>query len=84
MCAVGKYKQKNVSEASDNEPSTKVNERIYLDLCKLKAPIKMDYKINKSNWRLMMDEVTKMKFTAFFDTNTNMLEPTCTQFSKCK
>ena len=39
--------RKNVSEASDNEPSTKVNEGISLDLYKLKAPIKMDYKIKK-------------------------------------
>ena len=59
-------------------PITKVNERIYIDLYKLKAHVGMNKNISKSNWRLMVDEDTQMKFTHFFETKKGMVEPTCT------
>ena len=81
-CAVGRAKQKNASNYSYHAPSTKANDMTYLDLSKLKAPVKMSYKITKSNWRLMGDKAIQMNFTAFSETNNSMVGPTCIQFNK--
>ena len=77
----GEIQSKNVSKDSYHALRTKVNVKIDLDLYKIKAPVEINYKTTKSNLRLMVDESTQMKFTAFFDTNKGMAETTCTHLN---
>ena len=78
-CAAGNAKQKNVPKVSNyHVPSTKVNERIYLDIASIKE--KKDYEINnvnKSHSRIMVDEKTQMNIIDFFYTKNGMVEPAC-------
>ena len=84
-CAAGKAKQKNVPKVSNHVPSTKVNERIYLDIASIKE--KKDDKIknvNKPHCRIMVDEKTQMKIVDFFYAKSGMVEPTCEKIQKWK
>ena len=89
-CTVGKAKQKNVPKSSTHQVAGNAGERIFLDVSTVKQPAVLgggeavgeDRKLNKSNWRIMVDEKTQLKFSNFFETKSGMVEPTCEQFSK--
>ena len=76
-CATGKSKQKNVPQISDHNPSTKSNERIFLDIYTIKEP-KDDKKvtITRMDWFIMVDEYSGMKISSFHDTKNGIVEPT--------
>jgi hypothetical protein len=84
-CAVGKAKQKNVPKESEHAPATKEEEenRVFLDIATVKKP-KDGLKVNKPNWRIMVDERTGMKFSDFFETKSGMIEPTCAPWNRWK
>ena len=85
-CMTAKAKKKGVSKDSDHVPSSEPNGRIFLDLSKIKKPKDCPEvkKVYKSNWRMMVDEMTGLKFTEFFETKNGMVEPTCQQLSRWK
>lgn len=83
-CAIAKAKQKAVPKMSTSVKSTVPNGRIFLDLSRIKPPKDSDITVTKSNWRLMVDEHTHMKFSDFFETKDGMVEPTCQKLSLWK
>ena len=40
--------------------------------------------MTKPNWRILVDERTQTKFSAFYETKSDMVEPTCEKFYKWK
>ena len=55
------------------------NERWYLNLVTTKAPADVAEKINKSNWQLIVDEATGMKFSTFHKNKDDILDNTSAQ-----
>ncbi|MGH7955289.1 MAG: reverse transcriptase domain-containing protein [Gloeomargaritales cyanobacterium] len=82
-CASGKAKQKNVSKDSNHKPARSNAERLFLDISTIKSKDD-DIKPTKSNWRVMVDERTNLKFSNFFESKDGMVEPTCEQLGKWK
>jgi hypothetical protein len=39
-------------------------------------------KVTNGNWRLMVDETTGLKFSQFYDKQSDMVEPTCEHFNR--
>jgi hypothetical protein len=86
-CGVAKAKKKGVSKDSDHKPSENPNGRVFLDLSKIRAPKKLKHKVqqvHKSNWRLIVDEFSELKFSGFFESKDKMVEPTCELFDRWK
>jgi hypothetical protein len=53
-CTEAKAKQKNLPRHPDTPPSTKDENRIYLDIATIKKT-KKGPKVYKGNWRIMVD-----------------------------
>ena len=81
-CAAGKARQKNVPKDSTDKRSTVNMERVYHDIATIKKPKGMEVTISKPNWRILVEEKTNTKFSAFFKKKNGMIEPTCEQFEK--
>ncbi len=75
---MAKAQQRNVPTVVDNERKAKeFNGRVVHDLAKIKVPEEDGYAgatINKSNWHLLVDEVTKFKKSKFFETKGEIVE----------
>ena len=85
-CAKAKAQQKTYSKPGENVPQQTLElgeRRIYLDIAQLKHPTGAS-SITKSYWRIMVDEATQLKFTAFFNTKDGMITATCVQLSQWK
>jgi hypothetical protein len=82
-CTEAKAKQKNLPRHPDTPPSTKDENRIYLDIATIKKT-KKGPKVYKGNWRIMADERTQLKCSDFFDTKNGMVEETCEQLYRWK
>jgi hypothetical protein len=80
-CSVAKAKQNNVTKESDHEAASRSNERVYLDLAKIKAKKGMSTP-TRSIWCMIVDERTHMKFSSFHKTKAAMVEPTCELFDQ--
>ena len=65
-------------------PAKESNERLFLDLSKIKAKMNMNLNVTKPNWQIMVDERTQMKWSYFYETKKGMVEPTCVLFQKWK
>jgi hypothetical protein len=74
-CTEVKAKQKHLRRHPDTPPSTKDENRIYLNIATIKKT-KKGPKVYKGNWRIMVDERTQLKFSDFFDTKNGMVEET--------
>ena len=86
-CAVGKAKQKAVPQVTSIEPLQMGDRRVHLDISTLKPRPGDEEKsgaIAKSNWRLIVDAITKKKYSGFFKTKDEMIEPTCMLFKRWK
>ena len=83
-CAAGKAKQKNVVKKSEHIPATKSNERMFLDISSVRAKKHLKITVTKQNRRIIVDEMTQMKWSHFFRTKNGMIEPTCVMFHKWK
>lgn len=84
-CAIGKAKQKSVTKRSAHVPATENNERVFVDIATIVKPggkDKKEDKTTRNNWLMVVDERTKFKTSAFYDTKSGMIEPTCAQFEK--
>ena len=62
----------------------KNNERVHVDLSSVKAPKVLNVTITKPHWRLLVDERTEMKWSDFYATKDEMVEPTCEKFERWK
>ena len=85
-CAKAKAQQKTYSKPEETVPQQTLElgeRRIYLDIAQLKRPTGAS-SITKSYWRIMVDEATQLKFTAFFNTKDGMINATCVQLSQWK
>ena len=77
-CAIGKAKQKGVTKQSNHQVAKRNGERIFLDLTSLKNTEFPDIEdVPKPYWRIIVDERTQMKFSEFYATKKQMVEPTC-------
>jgi hypothetical protein len=83
-CTEAKAKQKNLPRHPDTPPSTKDENRIYLDIATIKKTKKGPKIYKGSNWRIMVDERTQLKVSDFFDTKNGMVEETCEQLHHWK
>ena len=81
-CAIGKAKQKNIPKTSAHIKANDPGERMFLDLTSVKE--QGGTKMTKPWWRIMVDERTQLKFSAFFGTKTGFVESTCETFQKWK
>eukprot|EP00957_Ditylum_brightwellii_P182215 13881997-Ditylum_brightwellii.AAC.1 len=89
-CATAKAKQKSLpswvevlgKKVHDKETATAVNERLFLDISTVKAPAHIKVTITKPQWWIIVDELTGMKWSNFFETKNGMIEPTCTMLNK--
>jgi hypothetical protein len=82
-CPVGKAKQKNVPKIAKSEPLKEGENTIFLCIATFKRT-KDQWKGSKSNWRIVVDGRTGLKFGDFYETKNGMVEPTCEQFQKWK
>ena len=57
--------------------------RFYLDLSKITKPEELK-SVGKSNWFMVVDEMSKLKFRTFHQTKNGMVEPTCAFLKKIK
>jgi hypothetical protein len=72
-----------VPKESEHVKATKGVNQIFLDIAMVKKA-KGGPPVTKPNWRIMVDERTGMKFSAFYVTKTRMVEPTCKMWHKRK
>ena len=82
-CTAGKAKQKSVPKESTHQVAKSNGERVFLDIATVKAPPGQKGLVN-SNWRMLVDEKTQLKFSTFHQSKSGMVEPTCEQFQKWK
>jgi len=82
-CMVAKAKQKSVPQVSEHVPAKQPGNRFYLDLSKIKKPDALKT-MGKSNWLMIVDELSKLKFSSFRQTKNNMIEPMCVLINKLK
>ena len=80
-CTMAKAKQKNVVKASEHVTSKDVNGRVHLDLATIKSKTGFP-KPTRSNWVIMVDERTQLKFSSFHETKNGMVEPACVKFDQ--
>ena len=83
-CSAAKAKQKNITKhAEEKSKATEIGERLFTDIATVKAPmgVKAD-KSGRPQWRIIVDEKSKMKFSGFFPKKSDMVEPTCEIFQK--
>jgi hypothetical protein len=74
-CAAGKAKQKNDPKESEHASRKKGENQIFLDIATVEKP-KDGPKVSKPNWRIMVVERTRMKFSNFYKTKNGMIELT--------
>ncbi|KAL7560674.1 hypothetical protein ACA910_001356 [Epithemia clementina (nom. ined.)] len=80
-CAAGKAKQKNIKRAVAVKQKIG-QQRAYLDIATICKKNGMPIPF-KPNWRIMVvDQNIQIKFTAFFKTKDEMVEPTCEQLHR--
>jgi hypothetical protein len=82
-CAAGKAKQKNVPKVSSHEVATAREARVFLGIATDKGPEKGP-NVTISNWRIIVDERTQLKFSDFFETKRGMAKPACELFHRWK
>ena len=79
-CTLGKIKRKKIVQFNiEHERAKNNNERVYLDVGWLR-PKNKENRLYKPYWRIIVDERTQMKHSAFFNTKKGMVEPTCELF----
>ena len=91
-CAEAKAKQRSLPSrvetvrtvVNPKQRASVANGRIFLDISSVKSPKLLKVNVTKPNWRLMVDERTELKWTNFYDTKDEMVEPTCEMFHKWK
>jgi hypothetical protein len=83
-CTVAKAKQKNVPRVNITQVrATKFGERFYSDFSTVKQ-LEDGPMVTKPNWHMIVDEATRLKISAFYDTKKGMVEPTCELFYRWK
>jgi hypothetical protein len=67
----------NISKEATGDKATTFNRRVGHDLSKIKALEGMEVRINKSNWHILVDEMSGFKCSAFFETKDGMIDYMC-------
>jgi hypothetical protein len=79
-CGMGKSKQKNVPKSHEEEAELAVSERLHVDISIIHKKEK-DSDKEKSyvcpNWFMLVDAASGMKFSSFWMTKQEFIEPTC-------
>jgi hypothetical protein len=76
-CAIGKAQQHNISKGATGDKATTFNGRVGHDLLKIKAPEGMEVRIHKSNWHILVDEMSGFKCSTFFEMKDSMIDYRC-------
>ena len=81
--SLAKSKQKAVPKISSHVKANAPGERMHIDLSKIKKPTELKT-IGKSNWLIIVDELTKLKFSSFHETKGSIVAPICSLINKLK
>ena len=76
-----KAKQKAVPKQSNYAPATKLGERLYLNLSKIKK-LEGVKSVGKANWLMIVVELTGLKFSTFYQTKNGIIKPTCAKLQE--
>jgi hypothetical protein len=82
-CGEAKAKQKSVPKHGTHKKATSKERRVFLDIATVKQP-KNGPNVSKTNWRIMVDERTQLKFSDFYEKKNGMIEPTCVRLNRWK
>ena len=91
-CGEAKARQKNlptrilsrqVVRINVPRPS-EVNGKVNLDISAIKAPTGVKVTVMRPQWRMLTDQRTQMKFSAFYQKKSDMVEHTCEIFKRWK
>eukprot|EP00980_Cylindrotheca_fusiformis_P010432 scaffold2318_cov88-Cylindrotheca_fusiformis.AAC.1 len=82
-CAKGKAKQKSLPKETNHQVASADQRRIFLDISTIKRSDTQKI-VSKGQWRLVVDEITQLKMSGFFDTKNGMVEPTCEMLQQLK
>jgi len=83
-CDMAKARQREVPKISGGVPATKPNERMGLDITSVKVPNDIMATVTEPHWRIIVDELTGMKFSNFYKTKNQMVEQTAERFYSWK
>jgi hypothetical protein len=85
-CAEAKARQKNIASNSKMKISEANDSgRIHLDISSIKLAGHVELEeAAKPYWLIMVDEKTQLKFSEFFTTKHEMIEPTCVKLTDWK
>ena len=91
-CAEAKARQKNLPRrilsrqvVRMNVPiSSEVNGKVNLDISTIKAPKGVKVTVTRPQWRMLTGQRTQMKFSAFYQKKSDMVEHTCKIFKRWK
>ena len=72
-----------MSKASTHDLSTSRGERVFIDSSKFKKTENVKH-IVKTNWLMIVDEKTRLKFSSFHVTKNSVVEPLCTRIDEWK
>jgi hypothetical protein len=79
-CTVAKARQKNVPRVNSTQVrATTFGEQVYSNISTVKQ-LDDGPTVTKPNWHMLVDEVTRLKVSTFYDTKKGMVEPTCELF----
>jgi hypothetical protein len=87
-CAEAKSKQRSLPRRTaaycevvrPKQVAQTVNERVHIDISSVKNPSEYEVKVTKPHWMMVMDKRTGMKWSEFYETKNDMVEPTCTKW----
>ena len=79
-CTAAKAKQKSVLKLSEHIKSKASNERMCIDISRVKNPRSSSEKLTHSNWLIKVDERTGKKFSTFHAKKDDIVESVCEQF----
>ena len=81
--ATRKENQKDLMKASKHVTATKINECVFLEMLTIKKPNNgKKVTLTKKYWRIIVDELIRMKFSNLYYTKNGMIEPTYKRFKK--
>ena len=60
--------------------ATKFGKRVYSDISTIKHQNEELPAVTKPNWHMLVDEATRLKISAFYESKNGMVKPTCEKF----
>lgn len=75
-CGMGKSKQKNIPKSHEEEVEPALGKRLHADISTIRKK-EDNQSYVKPNWFMLVDAASGMKFSSFWRTKKDFIEPTC-------